>query len=158
MWNPFKKSKEKQLKEAIATAILNNCIDEAKDEISNNLKNKNVDGMKLYQLLASKSQIFITEFNDTRNVLGFLGDYKYNIERINNEEELEFTIDSKLYMLVDTLTELTKYVSIVVGCDYNNNVFCFGEFGSVLVNNSEINISLSIRVPFNEILEISYFQ
>lgn len=151
MWNPFKKSKEKQLKEAIATAILNNCIDKARDEISNILKNKNVDDMKLYQLLASKSQIYIAEFNNIKHALGFLGDYKYDIKRINNEEELEFTIDSKFHMFADTLDELTKYVSIVVGRDYNNKVICFGEFSSVIANNGTINISLSIRVPFKEI-------
>ena len=39
MWNPFKKSKEKQLKEVIASATLDYLKDKLEEETRNKLKN-----------------------------------------------------------------------------------------------------------------------
>ena len=153
MWNPFKKSKEKQLKEIIASATLNYLKDIAEEETRNKLKNENVDDMKLYRLLATKQVIGISEMYDPRNVIGVLNDYKYDIKRINNEEELEFIIDGKFYIYPkNDLNNIETNVLIHVG-DTFNNVVCYGKICSYLVNNGreDIEIGLTIRVPIKEL-------
>ena len=153
MWNPFKKSKEKQLKEVIASATLDYLKDKLEEETCNKLKNENVDGMKLYRLLATKQAIGISEMYDPRNVIGVLNDYKYDIKRINNEEELEFTIDGEFYIYPkNDLNNIETNVLIHIG-DTFNNVVCYGKICSYLVNNGieDIRLGLIIRIPFKEI-------
>ena len=153
MWNPFKKSKEKQLKEVIASATLDYLKDKLEEETRNKLKNENVDDMKLYRLLATKQVIGISEMYDPRNVIGVINDYKYDIKRINNEEELEFTIDGKFYIYPkNDLNNIETNVLIHIG-DTFNNVVCYGKICSYLVNNGreDIEIGLTIRVPIKEL-------
>ena len=153
MWNPFKKSKEKQLKEVIASATLDYLKDKLEEETRNKLKNENVDDMKLYRLLATKQVIGISEMYDPRNVIGVINDYKYDIKRINNEEELEFTIDGKFYIYPkNDLNNIETNVLIHVGNTFNN-VVCYGKICSYLVNNGreDIEIGLTIRVPIKEL-------
>ena len=154
MWNPFKKSKEKQLKEVIASTALDYLKDKLEEETRNKLKNENVDDMKLYRLLATKQVIGISEIYNPRNVIGVLNDYKYDIKRINNEEELEFTIDGKFYIYpkID-LNNIETNILIHIG-DTFNNVVCYGKICSYLVNNGiegGIDVSIIIRIPFKKL-------
>ena len=163
MWNPFKKSKEKQLKEVIASATLDYLKDKLEEETRNKLKNENVDGKKLYELIKTKPIIGISEMYNSRNVIGILNDYKYDIKRINNEEELEFTIDGEFYIYPkNDLNNIETNVLIHIG-DIVNNVVCYGKICSYLVNNDhfrgssmnngieDIRLGLIIRVPFKEL-------
>ena len=153
MWNPFKKSKEKQLKEVIASATLDYLKDKLEEETRNKLKNENVDGKKLYELIKTKPIIGISEMYNSRNVIGILNDYKYDIKRINNEEELEFTIDGEFYIYPkNDLNNIETNVLIHIG-DIVNNVICYGKICSYLVNNGieDIRLGLIIRVPIKEL-------
>ena len=153
MWNPFKKSKEKQLKEVIASATLDYLKDKLEEETRNKLKNENVDGKKLYELIKTKPIIGISEMYNSRNVIGILNNYKYDIKRINNEEELEFTIDGEFYMYPkNDLNNIETNVLIHIG-DIVNNVVCYGKICSYLVNNGieDIRLGLIIHVPIKEL-------
>ena len=153
MWNPFKKSREKQLKEVIASATLDYLKDKLEEETCNKLKNENVNDMKLYKLLVSKQVIGISEMYNPRNVIGVLNDYKYDIKRINNKEELEFAIDGKFYIYPkNDLNNIETNVLIHIG-DIVNNVVCYGKICSYLVNNGieDIRLCLIIHIPFKEI-------
>ena len=153
MWNPFKKSKEKQLKEVIASATLDYLKDKLEEETRNKLKNENVDSKKLYELIKTKPIIGISEMYNSRNVIGILNNYKYDIKRINNEEELEFTIDGEFYMYPkNDLNNIETNVLIHIG-DIVNNVVCYGKICSYLVNNGieDIRLGLIIRVPIKEL-------
>ena len=154
MWNPFKKSKEKQLKEIIASATLDYLKDMAEEETRNKLKNENVNDKKLYELLKSKAKIYMSEMYSPINVIGFFGDYKYDIRRTDNVEYLEFIIDGKFYIYpkID-LNNIETDVLIHIG-DTFNNVVCYGKICSYLVNNGiedGIDVSIIIRIPFKEI-------
>lgn len=151
MWNPFKKSKEKQLKEIIASATLDYLKDKVEEETRNKLKNENVNDKKVYELLKSKSIIGISEMYNPRNVLGLLGDYKYDIRRTDNVEEFEFIIDGKFYIMPGNTTDFEKYVLVNIG--ESNNVCCYGKICSYLVNNSTegIEIGLIIHIPCKEL-------
>lgn len=153
MWNPFKKSKEKQLKEIISSATLDYLKNKAEEETRNKLKNENVNDKKVYELLESKQIIGISEMYNPRNVIGIINDYKYDIKRINNEEEFEFIIDGEFYIYPkNNLNNIETNVLIHIG-DIVNNVCCYGEICSYLVNNGieDIRLGLIIRVPIKEL-------
>ena len=139
MWNPFKKSKEKQLKEIIASATLDYLKDIAEEETRNKLKNENVNDKKVYELLKSKQIIGISEMYNPRNVIGIINDYKHDIKRINNEEEFEFIIDGEFYIYPkNNLNNIETNVLIHIG-DIFNNVVCYGKICSYLVNNDHFH-------------------
>ena len=54
MWNPFKKSKLKQLKEDAAEATIKYIVDSYEADIKKRLLNKDVDITELYKKLKSK--------------------------------------------------------------------------------------------------------
>lgn len=153
MWNPFKKSKVKQLEEVIASATLDYLKDKVEEDTCNKLKNENVNDKKLYELLDSKLIIGISEMYNQRNVIGVINDYKYDIKRINNEEELEFTIDGQFFVYPQNdLNNIETNVLIHIG-DISNNVVCYGKICSFLVNNGaeDIRLCLIIRIPCKEL-------
>lgn len=153
MWNPFKKSKVKQLEEFIASATLDYLKDKLEEDTRNKLKNENVNDKKVYELLESKSIIGILGMYNPRNVIGIINDYKYDIKRINNEEELEFTIDGQFYIYPqDDLNNIETNVLIRIG-DIHNNIVCYGKICSFFVNNGaeDIRLCLIIRIPIKEI-------
>lgn len=151
MWNPFKKSKEKQLKEVIASTTLDYLKDKLEEETRNKLKNEHVNDKKLYKLLESKSKIYISEMYNPKNVIGFFGDYKYDIRRTDNVEYLEFTIDGKFYIIPGNFTEIGN-VLINIG-DKDNNVLCCGTIRFNLFTNGreDIETGLVISVPIKEL-------
>ena len=153
MWNPFKKSKVKQLKEVIASATLDYFKDKVEEDTRNKLKNENVNYKKLHELLESKTKIHILEMYNPINVIGVINGYKYDIKRINNEEELEFTIDGQFYIDPQyDLNNIETNVLIHIG-DISNNVICYGKICSFLINNGveDIRLCLIIRIPYKEL-------
>ena len=151
MWNPFKKSKEKQLKEVIASATLDYLKDKLEEETRNKLKNENINDKKLYELLESKAKIHMTEMYSPKDVIGFFGDYKYDIRRTENVEYLEFIIDGKFYRIPRDFTE-PRYVLINIG-DKDNNVSCYGVINFRIFTNGkeDIETGLVISVPIKEL-------
>ena len=149
MWNPFKKSKVKQLKEAAVEATIKYIVDLYEADIKKRLLNKNVDITELYKKLKSNSGIFIAGMHDIDNFIGFINSYTYDIKKIDNDEYV--IIDGKLITFPDALKETERYVTICIG-EKHNNVICYGTIGTVIVNNLQegIDIRLLINVPIEE--------
>ena len=149
MWNPFKKSKLKQLKEVAAEATIKYIVDSYEADIKKRLLNKDVDITKLNKFLASNSGICITDMHDIDNFRGFINSYTYEIKKIDNDEYV--IIDGKLIMFPDAWKETERYVTICIG-EKHNNVVCYGTIGSVVNYNVQesIDISLLINVPIKE--------
>lgn len=154
MWNPFKKSKLKQLEEIAAKQIINYILASREADIKKRLLNKDVDIIKLNKFLESKSCIYITNINDELNAIGFINNYTYDVKKTDNEE-YEVIINGKLIITIDPQYENDIYVAICIG-EKHNNIMCNGTIGSVLVNNVQggIDISLYINVPIKEDTEI----
>ena len=150
MWNPFKKSKLKQLEEIAAESTINYILDSYKADIKKRLLNKDVDITKLNNFLASHPCICITDINDAFNVIGFINSYTYDIKKTDNEK-YEVIINGKLIIMKDPRDENDIYVAICIG-EKHNNIVCNGTIGSVLANNVQegIDISLYINVPIKE--------
>ena len=156
MWNPFKKSKLKQLKETVAEAANRYIVDSYEAYIKKLLLNKDVDITNLNKFLASESLICVIDINDTYDFVGFINNYTYDIKKIDNDEYV--IIDGKLIILKttflkDLLNEINTYVTICIG-DKNNNVVCNCTIGSVLYEKECIYISLIINVPIKEVTTI----
>ena len=156
MWNPFKKSKLKQLEETVAEAANRYIVDSYEADIKKLLLNKDVDITNLNKFLASESRICVTDINDTYDFVGFIDNYTYDIKKIDNDEYV--IIDGKLIILKttflkDLLNEINTYVTICIG-DKNNNVVCNCTIGSVLYEKECIDISLIINVPIKEVTTI----
>ena len=145
MWNPFKKIK--QLGEIVAEATINYIRDSYKADVKKRLLNKDVDITKLNKFLASRSRIFIIDMHDIGNFVGIINNYTYDIKKTDNEE-YKVIINGKLIMFPDILGECEIYTTICIG-EKHNNVVCNGTIDSVLVNNVQegIDISLHINVP-----------
>ena len=156
MWNPFKKSKLKQLAETVAEAANRYIVDSYEAYIKKLLLNKDVDITNLNKFLASESLICVIDINDTYDFVGFINNYTYDIKKIDNDEYV--IIDGKLIILKttflkDLLNEINTYVTICIG-DKNNNVVCNCTIGSVLYEKECIYISLIINVPIKEVTTI----
>ena len=155
MWNPFKKSKVKQLKEAAAEATIKYIVDLYEADIKKRLLNKDVDITELYKKLKSKSGICIADINDTDDFVGFINNYTYDIKKIDNDKYV--IIDGKLITFPDACKETERYVTICIG-EKHNNVMCYGTIGAVIVGNLQegIDISLLINVPIEEDTDTCY--
>lgn len=154
MWNIFKKSKLKHLEEIASKQIVNYILASHEADIKKRLLNKDVDITKLNKFLASQSRICITNIYDAYNVIGFINNYTYDIKKTDNEK-YEVIIDGKLIITIDPQYENDIYVTICIG-EKHNNILCNGTIGSILANNVQggIDISLCINVPIKEDIEI----
>ena len=81
MWNPFKKSKLKQLEEIVASATINYLYDVVEKNIEKLLVNEGADSEKIYRMLASNCDI--AGLSD--NQICFVKNYTYKIERVNEK-------------------------------------------------------------------------
>lgn len=148
MWNPFRKSKSKQLKELVASSVLNYIEKELDKTLVTLLKNEDVDSLKLYQLVASKCDIIIT--NDNK-MIGFIGEgYKYDIKR--GDDNYEFNIDGNIFLSPEyQFGNIPKYPSIIFRNELNT-IICRGNVESGCINHNVgecpyLLVTLSVSCP-----------
>ena len=163
MWNPFKKSKVKQLKEIAAEAIVNHLYDSCEKYTEKLLANKDADSKKIYQMLASNC-VIAGVCNDTKNLL-FVTNYTYRIERINEkvyDSNLETEIDVPRYykfiisgdLYYDTFKELTRTIKLVIR-NINDREDVFAVIGNLQLSNEAgecptVKADIIFHTPFKE--------
>ena len=164
MWNPFKKSKEKQLKEIFAESAIRYLHNVVKENTEKLLVNECADSEKINRMLASNCDIA----GVSDNQICFLKNYTYRIESINEktydskvETEIEvpkyydFIISGDIYC--EDIKELTRVIKLVIR-NKIDRVDVFATIGSLQLNN-EVGENLTakadiiIRTPFKEINE-----
>ena len=162
MWNPFKKSKLKQLEEIVAEAIINYLYDVVEKNTEKLLVNEGADSEKIYRMLCSNCDI--AGLSD--NQICFVKNYTYKIERINEkvydsnlESEIEvpqyynFIISGDFYC--EDLRKLTKVINLVIR-NKIDRVDVFATINSLSANTEEgdnlkVKADITISVPFKEI-------
>ena len=161
MWNPFKKSKLKQLEETVAEATINYLYDVAEKNTKKLLVNEGADSEKIYRILASNCDIA----GVSDNQLLFVKNYTYKIERINEkvydsnlESEIEvpqyydFIISGDFYC--EDIRKLNRVIKLVIRNKFDR-VDVFASIGSLLTNieagENKVKADITIRVPFKEI-------
>ena len=147
MWNPFKKSKAKQLKEIAAEATINFLYDLQEKCTEELLVNKDADSEKIYQMLASNCDI--AGLSDKQ--ICFIKNYTYRIEQ-KNEKYNEFTISGDFYC--EDFRKLTQTIHLVIR-DKNDRVDVFANIVSwQLCNeggeNPTIKADIIFHTPFKE--------
>ena len=105
MWNPFKKSKEKQLKEMVAEAAIRYLHNVAKENTEKLLVNEYADSEKINRMLASNCDIA----GVSDNQICFVKNYTYKIESINEKR-----YDSKLGAEI----EVPQYYDFIISGDF----------------------------------------
>ena len=162
MWNPFKKSKEKQLKEIVAEAAIKYLHNVAKENEEKLLLNEYADSEKINRMLSSNCDIA----GVSDNQICFLKNYTYRIESINEktydnklEAEIEvpkyynFIISGDIYC--EDINELTRVIKLVIR-NKMDRVDVFANIGSLQLNNKPgenltVKADIIIRTPFKEI-------
>ena len=81
MWNPFKKSKEKQLKEIVAEAAIKYLHNVAKENEEKLLVNEYADSEKINRMLSSNCDIA----GVSDNQICLVKNYTHIIERVNEK-------------------------------------------------------------------------
>ena len=162
MWNPFKKSKLKQLEEIGAESIINYLYDKVEKNTKKLLVNEGTDSEKIYRMLASNCDIA----GLCDNQIYFVKNYTYKIEPVNEkvydnnlESEVEvpkyynFIISGDFYC--EDFRKLTKVIKLVIR-NKIDRVDVFATIDSLLANtevgeNLKAKADITIRVPFKEI-------
>lgn len=163
MWNPFKKSKEKQLKEIFAESVVRYLHNVVKENTEKLLVNEYADSEKINRMLASNCDIA----GVSDNQICFLKNYTYRIESINKK-----TYDSKLGAEIEVpkyydfiisgdfycedVKELTRVINLVIR-NKIDRVDVFATIGSLQLNNKvgenlTVKADIIIRTPFKEII------
>ena len=163
MWNPFKKSKLKQLEEIVAEATIEYLYDVVEKNTEKLLVNEGADSEKIYHLLLDPN-CDIAGLSD--NQIFFVKNYTYKIERINEkvydsnlESEIEvpqyykFTISGDFYC-EDFCRKLTKVIKLSIRNKFDR-VDVFATINSVIANveqgeNLKVKADINIIVPFKE--------
>ena len=164
MWNPFKKSKEKQLKEIFAESVVRYLHNVVKENTEKLLVNEYADSEKINRMLASNCDIA----GVSDNQICFLKNYTYKIESINEktydsklETEIEvpqyynFIISGDIYC--EDINDLTRVIKLVIR-NKIDRVDVFATIGSLQLNNEvgenlTVKADIIIRTPFKEINE-----
>ena len=162
MWNPFKKSKEKQLKEIVAEAAIKYLHNVAKENEEKLLVNEYADSEKINSMLSSNCDIA----GVSDNQICFVKNYTYRIETVNEkrydsklEAEIEvpkyydFIISGDIYC--EDINELTQVIKLVIK-NKIDRVDVFATIGSLQLNsepgeNLTVKADIFIRTPFKEI-------
>lgn len=163
MWNPFKKSKEKQLKEIVAEAAVRYLQNVVKENTEKLLVNEYADSEKIYHMLSSNCDIA----GVSDNQICFVKNYTYKIKRINEKRydnklgaEIEvpqyydFIISGDFYC--EDIKELTRAIKLVIR-NTIDRVDVFATIGSLQLNNEvgenlTVKADIIIRTPFKEII------
>lgn len=162
MWNPFKKSKEKQFKEIVAEAAVRYLCDVVKENTEKLLVNEYADSEKINRMLSSNCDIA----GVSDNQICFVKNYTYKIESINEKTydsklgaEIEvpkyydFIISGDIYC--EEINELTREIKLVIR-NKIDSVDVFATIGSLQLNNKvgeniTVKADIIIRTPFKEI-------
>ena len=162
MWNPFKKSKEKQLKEIVAEAAIKYLHNVAKENEEKLLLNEYADSEKINRMLASNCDIA----GVSDNQICFVKNYTYRIESINEkryDSKLEVEIEVPKYynfiisgdIYCEDINELTQVIKLVIR-NKMDRVDVFANIGSLQLNNKPgenltVKADIIILTPFKEI-------
>lgn len=153
MWNPFRKSKVQKFKEAIVDATINYFQEKIDEEYSKLLANKNVNGLKLYQSLLTNADIILFDEFDN-DIIGFFNkDYKYNINRLTNEngdKEYEFIIEGKFFINPGYDFDNTPLYPKVIFRTIKDKISCYGKIVYWCIEQTDINYEISIKIPYDE--------